>query len=632
MTGVQTCALPISAFVAPAVLLFATYPVTTTVTGFTNGAANAGYDGTAVTALLTGNATLLPGQTGQITVTLTYSTANGPAGGSNIANVSSDQLPGPTPSNPVTVQGGDSDGDGIPDSLEGCSAGDDRDGDGICDAEDYDPTGTFYCEEDGRILSGGNVAVTGPLGTQSGVGSSGGITIVRSGADGRFQFYVTAAGSYTLAITYPPDGAPSTARPSAGTLDVTSLLPANPGSLGSGEAGTTGQLVDFSAGANTFYTTFVFEEGDPFLINNNIPLTACAIRQGVIASKVADRETAVLGETITYTLSFNNTTSLLYANAAILDFLPEGLAYTPGSGILNGVATEPSQDGNRLNFGPRNVVAGEQVTIRLSARVTSAAGLGKLVNRALMLDQFGVQISNTAKATVLIKAEQVFNCSDVIGKVFVDTNGNGMQDYYDGRAALTQDEIFVNKYGSYSQSKLVEPEVPSTFEPGLAGVRLATVNGLLITTDEFGRYHVPCAALPKGTGSNFTLKLDPRSLPIGYTVTTENPRTLRLTAGKVAKMNFGVSGTKVVTIDLTAAAFDQGRTTPSDALAKGIRALVADIKTDPSSLQLSYALQPGEDRTTGVARLQAVETMIRKAWRGVGRYELQIQKSVRRVQ
>ncbi len=190
----------------------------------------------------------------------------------------------------------------------------------------------------------------------------------------------------------------------------------------------------------------------------------------------------------------------------------------------------------------------------------------------------------------------------------------------------------MSKYGAYTQQFVVEPEVHSTFEPGLAGVRLVTVNGLLITTDEFGRYHVPCAALPKSTGSNFTLKLDPRSLPIGYWVTTENPRTLRLTAGKVAKMNFGVSGTKTVTIDLTAAAFNQGGTTPSDALAKGIRALVADIKTDPSSLQLSYALQSGEDREDGVARLHAVEKMIRKAWRGVGRYELQIQKSVRGVQ
>ena len=618
----------LTAFLGSAVLLNATYPVTTTATGFTTGTANAAYNGDTVTALLSGNPTLLPGASGQITITLTYSTANGPPNGSNIANGSSDQVPGPVPSNPVTVTGGDSDGDGIPDSLEGCGIGDDRDGDGICNAQDNDPTGTFYCEEDGRILAGGDVSVIGPLGTQSGVGSSGGITIVRSGADGRFQFFVTAAGSYTLALTYPAGGVPSITRPSSGTLDVTSLLPANPGSLGSGEAGSTGQLVDFSAGANTYFTTFVFEAGDPFVINNNIPLSACAIRQGVIATKVADRDSAVVGETITYTLSFNNTTALLYANAAIFDVLPEGLAYTPGSGSLNGVATEPTQSGQRLNWGPRNVVAGEQITIRLSARVTAAAGVGKVVNRAFMLDQLGVQISNTANATVLIKAEQVFSCSDVIGKVFVDRNGNGVQDADPGRAALTQDEIFLNKYGKLSAPTIAPP----TVEQGLAGVRLATVNGLLISTDEFGRYHVPCAALPKSTGSNFTLKLDPRSLPIGYTVTTENPRTLRLTAGKVAKMNFAVADTKVVQIELTAQAFDQGSTTPTDALARGITALVEDIKAAPSSLQLTYGLAIGENRDTAVSRLQAAEKMIRKAWRAVGQYELQIQKSVKRVE
>jgi large repetitive protein len=630
-TGIQL-ADDLTAFFAPAVLLDATYPITTTATGLTDGTANAAYDGDAVTTLLAGNPTLEPGQTGTVAITITYSTTNGAPGGENIANATSDQLTDPVPSNPVTVPGGDGDGDGIPDSLERCGPGDDRDGDGICDADDYDPTGTFYCEEDGRILPGGNVSVSGPGGTQSGVGSSGGITIVRSGADGRFQFYVTAPGTYTLILTYPPDGAPSTTRPSLGTLDVSSLLPANPASLGSGEAGLTGQLVDFSAGSNNYYTTFVFDEGDPFLINNNIPLSACAIRNGVIATKIADRESAVLGETINFTLSFNNTTSLLYSSAALIDILPEGLIYTPGSGRLNGVATEPSQSGTRLNWGPRDVPAGEQITIRLSARVTSAAGLGKLVNRSLMRDQFGTQISNTATAAVLIKAEQVFNCSDVIGKVFVDTNGNGMQDHYDGRAALTQDEIFVNKYGKFTQPSVVEPEVPSTFEPGLAGVRLATVNGLLITTDEFGRYHVPCAALPRSTGSNFTVKLDTRSLPIGYTVMTENPRTLRLTAGKVAKMNFGVSDTEVVDIDLTAAAFAKGSIEASAALDKGIRGLITDIKAKPSSLRLTYAMQSGEDKATAVARLQAVEKMIRKAWRGVGKYELQIQKSVKRVQ
>jgi large repetitive protein len=626
-TGIQLTD-DLAAFLAPAVLLNATYPVTSTAVGFTDGTANAAYDGDAVTTLLAGNPTLEPGATGTVTITLTYSTANGAPGGENIANATSDQLIDPVPSNPVTVPGGDSDGDGIPDSLEGCGPGDDRDGDGICDAEDYDPTGTFYCEEDGRILSGGNVAVTGPGGTQSGVGSSGGITIVRSGADGRFQFYVTAPGTYTLSITYPASGVPSTTRPSLGTLDVTSLLPANPGSLGSGEAGTTGQLVDFSAGANTYYTTFVFEEGDPFLINNNIPLSACATRSGVIATKVADRESAVLGETVNYTVSFNNTTALLFPAASLIDILPEGLVYSPGSGSLNGVATEPTQSGSRLNWGPRDVAAGEQITVRLSARVTSAAGPGKVVNRALMLDQFGTQVSNTATAAVLIKAEQVFSCSDVIGKVFVDRNGNGVQDPDAGRAALTTDDVYVSKLGKFAPP----PEPPPTDEAGLPGVRLATVNGLLISTDEFGRYHVPCAALPRSTGSNFTLKLDLRSLPVGYTVTTENPRTLRLTAGKVAKINFGVSDTEVVDIDLTAAAFAEGSTEASAALDKGIRALIADIKTKPSSLRLTYVLQSGEDKTTAVARLQVVEKMIRKAWRGVGQYELQIQKSVKRVQ
>ena len=222
----------------------------------------------------------------------------------------------------------------------------------------------------------------------------------------------------------------------------------------------------------------------------------------------------------------------------------------------------------------------------------------------------------------------MFACSDVIGKVFVDRNRNGVQDPDAGRAALTQDEIFLNKYGRLSPPMISPP----TIEQGLAGVRLATVNGLLISTDEFGRYHVPCATLPKTTGSNFTLKLDPRSLPLGYTVTTENPRTLRLTAGKVAKMNFGVSDTKVVDIDLTASAFEKGSAAPSAALTKGIMGLVADIKSEPSSLRLTYALQPGETKETAVSRLQAVEKMIRKAWRGAGQYELQIRKSVKPVQ
>jgi large repetitive protein len=103
----------------------------------------------------------------------------------------------------------------------------------------------------------------------------------------------------------------------------------------------------------------------------------------------------------------------------------------------------------------------------------------------------------------------VFDCSELLGKVFEDADRDGYQDEN---------------------------------EPGVPGVRLVTVNGQLITTDAFGRYHIACAAVPDARiGSNFVLKLDSRTLPLGWDVTTDNPRSIRLTRGKFGELNFGVA-------------------------------------------------------------------------------------------
>lgn len=621
-TGIQLVD-DLATFIAPAVLR-PDIPVVVRATGFAGGAANAAYNGTSVTQTLSGNATLLPGQTGRVEIDLVYSTVAGQPGGQNIGRAASDQLTTPTPSNPVTVISPDSDADGVPDTLEGTG---DRDGDGILDAQDYDPTGAFYCEDTGQLLSGGRVSVTGPSGSQSGVGASNNITIVRDGSDGRFQFYVTAAGSYTLNISYPPGGVASTARRTLGALDATSLLPSNPGSIGSNEDGTLGRLVDFTAAGNQFYTTFVVAPGDPHIINNNIPLTACADTPDVRATKTADRTTARFGETVTFTLVFENNTSRPYPGASLVDLLPDGLVYTPGSATLNGAAAEPATRGKRLVWGPRDVPPADRITIRLSARVVAGGSAGSLTNRAQLEDASGAVQSNVAAATIRIVPEAVFDCSDVIGKVFDDKNRNGYQDRED-RSALTDDDIYVGKYGN----KLAPPRREPKGEPGLPGVRLATVNGLLITTDDYGRYHVPCAAMPRDIGSNFTLKVDPRSLPSGYMLTTENPRVLRLTAGKVAKMNFGATLSNVVEIDLTAQAFAPGKATPNPAFATAVASLVQTIKSTPSVLRLGYLLASGEDRDGAEARLKAAEKLIRDAWRGVGGYELAIEKSIKRVQ
>ena len=51
------------------------------------------------------------------------------------------------------------------------------------------------------------------------------------------------------------------------------------------------------------------------------------------------------------------------------------------------------------------------------------------------------------------------------------------------------------------------------------------------------------------------MKLDDRTLPSGYRLTTENPRMIRMTRGKIGKLNFGVAIHRVVRLDITRDAF-----------------------------------------------------------------------------
>jgi len=94
----------------------------------------------------------------------------------------------------------------------------------------------------------------------------------------------------------------------------------------------------------------------------------------------------------------------------------------------------------------------------------------------------------------------------VIGKVFHDKNRNGFQD---------------------------------SDEEEIAGVRLVTVTGLSITTDGYGRFHLPRIAGSQGWSQNFIVKLDKTSLPQGAKLTTENPRVIHSSTA-LNKINFGV--------------------------------------------------------------------------------------------
>ncbi len=344
----------------------------------------------------------------------------------------------------------------------------------------------------------------------------------------------------------------------------------------------------------------------------------------IFASKSVAPEKVLRGGTVTYTLTFQNRLAQAEPGLTIVDIMPAGVIYTPGTAQFDGVAIgDPVTVGNQLRWTPLALAPLGTSNLTFDARVVGDAY--EMVNRTFVLGPDGAVVSNTATATITRPPEAVFECSDIIGKVFDDENFNG---YQDGIVEPDRSQITDQTYvGGKGGGKLAPEIALPGAEEGLPGVRLSTVNGTLITTDEYGRFSVPCAELPAAIGSNFTLKLDERTLPTGYSVTTENPRTIRVTPGTVAKLNFGAALGNVVDIDLMAPAFGGGAD-PSAALARGVDQLASQLGDAPVVLNLNYYLN-GESRELARARLDAAEALIRDRWRGSG---LRIVRAIRAVQ
>jgi len=144
---------------------------------------------------------------------------------------------------------------------------------------------------------------------------------------------------------------------------------------------------------------------------------------------------------------------------------------------------------------------------------------------------------------------------------------------------------------------------------------VVTVRGLLITTDSEGRFHVTCADVPDSDhGANFVMKLDERTLPSGYRMTTENPRDVRVTRGKMVKLNFGATVHKVIRLDLNPSAFTDGSTDLLSEWQHALPKLREHLSERPSILRLAYD-PGGGDKKLAQRRLDAVADAMRKLWK-----------------
>ena len=186
---------------------------------------------------------------------------------------------------------------------------------------------------------------------------------------------------------------------------------------------------------------------------------------------------------------------------------------------------------------------------------------------------------------------------DVEGKVFNDVNRNGRQD---------------------------------NSEEGLPGVRVATAGGLEATTDAYGRFHITCAITPnEDRGSNFVLKLDDRTLPSGFRMSTEQVQIKRATRGKALKFDFGASIYRVVAIDLSDAAFEPGSTEIRAQWRPRINVLLDVLRKAPAGPASSSYVADTEDAAIVEQRVRAVRQQVTEAW-GAGKdsYVLTIEPEV----
>jgi uncharacterized repeat protein (TIGR01451 family) len=252
----------------------------------------------------------------------------------------------------------------------------------------------------------------------------------------------------------------------------------------------------------------------------NVPMFEPA---GLQIVKSADRARAEIGDTITYRIEVHNPTAANLNDVVINDRLPASFHYATGSALLTlGSASEqpiePEIQGNELLFRIAEIPHGTTARLLYRVRVGANAREGDQENLANASGIFpsGERVQSAAARAIVFVATGIFSTRQVlVGRVFVDVNGNGQFDESDRPAP---------------------------------GARLYLSNGQSVITDSAGLYNFPSL----GDGPQ-VISLDPVSVPRGYALTDGGresgkswTRLLRtpVGGGALLRQNFALVDTK----------------------------------------------------------------------------------------
>ncbi|CAN5397540.1 hypothetical protein BH10PSE17_BH10PSE17_10120 [soil metagenome] len=372
-----------------------------------------------------------------------------------------------------------------------------------------DPGGVVY-DAITREPVPGSVVTLRPVGTCPGwnpatqiLGAgSGGYTLdgtgisMTVGAIGAYQFAFapTAPASCRFALTVVP--------PAQYTF-ASSTIPAQSTGLTT-PPGTGAVQVQPQAGApqpgsaTTWYLEFDGGSSRQAVTHNHIPLDP-ASPGGLVIVKTGSVREVELGDSLQYTILIRNATPVVRATVFVEDHLPAGFRLIAGTARISRGAgasqlAEPSgAPGPNLVFAAGPLGANAEMTLTYRVRVGVGSQQGDGINRAhARVSASGdcraapSSCSNESRWKVRVTGGVFTSEACVAGKIFVDCNGNQIQD----------------------------PE-----ELGIPGVRLYLQNGTYLISDSEGKYSY-CGLDPK----LHVLKVDPSTLPRGSRLVTSSNR------------------------------------------------------------------------------------------------------------
>ncbi len=248
-----------------------------------------------------------------------------------------------------------------------------------------------------------------------------------------------------------------------------------------------------------------------FGLLGNLPMFAA---HPLAVTKTVDRDVASGGDRLLYTIQAGASGSSLGATK-VIDTLPAGVVYAPGTARVDNVPLEPVRVGRTLTWAFPSLVNGHTITYACVVMPYAAEG-ATLVNVVDVdaLTASGAHVTGFASADTRVIAGPLGNRIVITGRVFVDVHGTGR----------------------FSEG-----------DRGVGAVRIYLEDGESVTTDKYGRFTFP--AVHPG---QHVLRVDESTLPPGVQPFGErrydSPKSLQrlvhglYDSGLMQDVNFALQG------------------------------------------------------------------------------------------